>query len=125
MSKKIIQVLLAAGLLVVVAAGGYLIFGPSALERRGDRQIELAKKAVAAELLDGESARFRNVRLEPPFNGMAVCGEVNGKNRYGAYVGFNRFIVIGREPTSARIFDDEAYRKDYNKEYYKETCNEN
>lgn len=29
----------------------------------------------------------------PDASPAAICGEVNGKNRYGAYVGFQRFVV--------------------------------
>jgi hypothetical protein len=48
-----------------------------------------AKRAVAALLIDGKSAEFRNVRVIAE----AVCGEVNAKNKMGAYVGFSRFLV--------------------------------
>ena len=60
-------------------------------------------EAVAASvLIDPSSAQFRNTRLvkAPPkpddateWPARVVCGEINGKNRQGAYVGFSRFLA--------------------------------
>jgi hypothetical protein len=53
-----------------------------------------AQQLVADQLIDPSSAQFRNVRtVSPSYGGKRVCGEVNGKNRMGAYAGFSRFIV--------------------------------
>jgi len=48
-----------------------------------------AREAVARTLIDPDSARFRNVESRDG----TVCGEVNGKNRMGAYTGYVRFYV--------------------------------
>jgi hypothetical protein len=48
-----------------------------------------ARQAAAQALIDPLSAQFRNVDAR----GEVVCGEVNGKNRLGAYAGFVRFYV--------------------------------
>lgn len=48
-----------------------------------------ARAAAAQLLIDPASAQFRNVADRDG----AVCGEINGKNRMGAYVGFTRFYV--------------------------------
>lgn len=65
--------------------------GSSAYDRKKAQEI------VRGSMLDGESARFRNVaRHSAAMNDampVSVCGEVNGKNAFGAYVGFRRFIV--------------------------------
>lgn len=55
-----------------------------------DGRVSDAKKLVARDLKDPASAQFRDVHA----NGPAVCGEINSKNSYGAYVGFRRFVVI-------------------------------
>jgi hypothetical protein len=47
-----------------------------------------AKAAVAANLRDPGSADFRNMLGSTS----AVCGEVNGKNGFGAFAGFKRFV---------------------------------
>lgn len=52
--------------------------------------VERRARVAAAELLiDPSSALFRNVEAREG----VVCGEINGKNRMGAYVGFVRFLV--------------------------------
>jgi len=64
------------------------------LKRRG-------QNAVEASLKDPDSAKFRNVHfVEIKMNGLGryqkagyVCGEVNAKNGFGAYGGFQKFAV--------------------------------
>ena len=48
-----------------------------------------AKRAVTELLIDPSSAEFRNVSVREN----AVCGELNAKNKMGAFVGFSRFVV--------------------------------
>jgi hypothetical protein len=59
--------------------------------------IRVAKQKLLTTFYDGDSARFRDVKRHtaemPKTSPVAICGEVNGKNRYGAYVGFQRFVV--------------------------------
>lgn len=54
----------------------------------GDK-IKKAQALAAAQLKDPNSAQFRNVRTKNIF----VCGEINGKNSFGAYNGFARFYA--------------------------------
>ncbi len=84
--------ILACALLAVAVIGYAIYYISTTEERRRDKQISRAKEAVAAKLIDGESARFRNVRH---VGLIGVCGEVNGKNRFGAYTGFTGFYVWG------------------------------
>lgn len=59
---------------------------------------DAAKKLVADQLRDPASAQFREVKVVKQQDGSeAVCGEVNGKNAYGGYVGFQGFVVHGSE----------------------------
>jgi hypothetical protein len=56
--------------------------------------VDVAKQgraAVALQLKDPESARFRDAFV----NGSSYCGQVNAKNSYGGYVGFKRFAAAG------------------------------
>lgn len=48
-----------------------------------------AKRSVSELLIDPTTADFRNVVVMKS----AVCGEVNAKNKMGAFVGFSRFVV--------------------------------
>ncbi|HEY0012385.1 MAG TPA: hypothetical protein VGB79_05975 [Allosphingosinicella sp.] len=62
--------------------------------QRQARDLEAkAKRALETYLFDPFSLRLRNLRSG---RGGSVCGEVNAKNRMGAYVGFKDFVV-GRD----------------------------
>lgn len=52
-----------------------------------------AKALAASQLRDPASAQFRNVKSVTNGAGRAVCGEINGKNAYGGYAGFQDFVV--------------------------------
>jgi hypothetical protein len=72
-----------------------------------DQVIAKAKAAVADGLKDPGSAQFRNVAIVNYLGGQVVCGEVNGKNSYGGYVGFVPFVA---STESSRLFDkDDKY----------------
>lgn len=49
----------------------------------------LAREFVEGVIKDPKSAQFRNQR--------GVCGEVNAKNSFGAYSGYQRFIAASGE----------------------------
>lgn len=70
--------------------------------------IEAAKKTVAAKLKDPEAARFQNLRMVTYAEGNLVCGEVNGKNSYGAYVGYRPFAA---SPTDAVLESNDSRYK--------------
>lgn len=57
-------------------------------------EVKKAKETVAHKLKDPASAQFRMITEGKALNGLnAVCGEVNGKNAFGAYSGYRRFIT--------------------------------
>lgn len=56
--------------------------------------IPTFQKFVADEMRDPESSRFRNVTVVVDANGSdALCGQINSKNAYGGYVGFEWFYA--------------------------------
>jgi hypothetical protein len=55
----------------------------------GDRNIGVAKTAIEEQLLDPQSVQYKNIKS---YSENTVCGEVNSKNRYGGYVGFESFV---------------------------------
>ena len=55
--------------------------------------MEKAKESIAKSLKDPGSAQFRDVSIKTFGANKIVCGEVNGKNSYGGYVGFKRFVA--------------------------------
>ena len=81
----------------------------AALENETPQQVmEKGKKAIADSLKDPSSAQFRNVRLVEYLDGVVVCGDVNGKNSYGGYVGFTNF-VSGTSSGTMRSTDSDKY----------------
>lgn len=64
--------------------------------------------AFEDRLKDAESARFRAIKQGPPKDGAwTLCGEVNAKNSYGGYSGFEPFLAVagkdGKEPVSYTV----------------------
>jgi hypothetical protein len=53
------------------------------------------QELIAGRLKDPESATFRNVFVSRLSGTPLVCGEVNAKNSFGGYVGFQRFVSGG------------------------------
>ena len=76
---------------------------------------EEAIKAVKYELIDEDSAKFRNVEGKV----FGVCGEVNSKNRLGAYTGFKKFHYS--EETNKK---DEGSLVTYDESLVKILCSE-
>lgn len=66
----------------------FSVVGMLSLLGCGDRGERLVKNEVRAQLVDPDSAKFRNIRI---FENGNYCGEVNAKNRMGGYSGFVEF----------------------------------
>ena len=58
----------------------------------GNSYQELAKKEVELKLSDPLSAQYRNIKS---YSYGVVCGEVNSKNKFGGYGGFEKLIYFG------------------------------
>ena len=68
----------------------------SSISAQTDPQIEKAELAIKEGLKDPESAQFKNIAVKTNSLGeVAVCGEVNARNSFGGYVGFQSFGVAG------------------------------
>jgi hypothetical protein len=77
--------------------------------------VPKAKAAVTRDFMDPESARFRGLYVSRYVSSKYgtisyLCGEVNAKNAYGAYVGFRQFAsaiedarVAGPEATQSEL----------------------
>lgn len=63
------------------------------------RIVTASQEGVRSRLKDPSSADFRNVGYYSggKEGGAAVCGEVNAKNSFGAFSGFERFVAMGPE----------------------------
>jgi hypothetical protein len=60
-------------------------------EEKAAALVKSVKKAVASYLFDPASAQFMSLREG---RRKAICGKLNAKNRYGAYVGFKDFVLL-------------------------------
>ncbi len=89
------QKLVVAALVLVAIVG--LFIGNETY--RKNKQKKQWMDQVVADFYDPSAAQFRNLKQ----NYQALCGEVNGKNKVGAYVGFKKFYSGS---TGARIEPD-------------------
>jgi len=82
---------------LIAVLSGLALTGCNQIQSEEEKAILAGKEVVIRELRDPESAQFRDVFYAPPVEGLRedglVCGEFNGKNLNGAYVGFTAFIA--------------------------------
>jgi hypothetical protein len=99
---------------VAVGVAGALFLGPYVSNAPSLRSAvvgpSFGELAMRQFLYDPDAAQFRNIK-QPGDSPLTWCGEVNGKNRFGGRVGFQRFVVLAdpRRPKSvedATIFVD-------------------
>jgi hypothetical protein len=89
-------------------------------------EIPQVKQNLERDLFDPSSAQYRNVQVVPfgprvPLppgvpqpRSVIYCGEINAKNRFGAYVGFRHFSAVP-EPMGP---DDHADIDDPSMQYH-------
>lgn len=67
--------------------------------------IRNAKQAITQDLKDPDATQFRRLLIS---DGQVpkLCGELNGKNSYGGYVGFKRFITT--EKAEIRVIEGQG-----------------
>lgn len=86
----------------------------------GCDQVELyrfesaAKDAMRANMVDPDSAQFRELVIRHRDGMRILCGEVNAKNRMGGYVGFRPFFIEGSKDGAAGSFGDPVVAPDNN-----------
>jgi hypothetical protein len=75
------------------AISNYIMIQSHLREKRepSEEELDLARSHVEAQLRDAESARYRNEYAFDVEDSVIVCGEVNGRNGYGAYAGFQTY----------------------------------
>lgn len=79
----------------VLTAAIALLMASSQATAEERSEIAAAKEIAARKLKDPSSAQFRDLRIAGTGDKARVCGEINGKNSYGGYVGFMKFSVAG------------------------------
>jgi hypothetical protein len=130
--KKTIWIPTWLGLLIMVAAlwilikimtGGQSLSTNTTSSAASDENAkefawtERGKDAVRAKLKDPDSAQFQNVRFHENKDGVPMtCGEVNSKNSFGGYGGFQKFVSAGREELTflSEQMDNREFAKVWN-----------
>lgn len=80
--------LIIGSIAIVVATAGFFM----ARNVAESKKIESFKQKVTRNLKDPDSAKFRDVKLNKAKT--ALCGEVNAKNGFGAYGGYQSFVAV-------------------------------
>jgi len=82
-----------ASALICIAA---ICFSAQAAPRKNTPSplFSAAKRAVTDRMRDPTSVLFKELEAHRTPDGAKVCGLVNGKNAYGGYSGFERFVWI-------------------------------
>ena len=62
------------------------------------------REAIQSKLKDPDSADFRNVAFHSGGGVPVTCGEVNAKNGFGGFSGFERFVAAG---SSLQVLESE------------------
>ena len=79
--------------------------------------IRISKDAVRAKLKDPDSADFRSVNFYAGGGTPVVCGEVNAKNSFGGFTGFEPFLAAGDQLVvlSSEMESGKEFAKVWNK----------
>lgn len=63
------------------------------------------KDAVRESFKDPDSVEFQNLKVYPMGkDNWVLCGEVNGKNGFGAYNGYQQFVSFRVSPANTAVF---------------------
>lgn len=76
----------------------------SGCERESERIERQARGALADVLIDPTDFLLKDLRPRRLIDGQrTICGEVNGRNLFGAYTGYVEFSVLLSEPPAAYV----------------------
>lgn len=94
---KCILVAIAAFGLVSVAYAGPQDAYDKTTDGKKIGWMQKGMEAAKAKLKDPSSAQFRGVYFNQGADGIPMtCGEVNSKNSFGGYGGFQKFVSAGK-----------------------------
>jgi Pyridine nucleotide-disulphide oxidoreductase, dimerisation domain/Pyridine nucleotide-disulphide oxidoreductase len=72
--------------------------------------VQQAKTLITRDFKDPGSAQFRNLFISGKgIHFKTLCGEINGKNSYGGYVGYRRFYSSPGAAASFTKIEDGGY----------------
>ena len=84
---------------------------PAASQDKGHAAfVAKAKHVLTKNFKDPEGSRFRNVAVyRTNLGDLSLCGEVNAKNGFGAFVGYRRFYADLDNATLREDGDDTLF----------------
>ena len=71
--------------------------------------VAKTKQAITRDFKDPSSAQYRNLAVYSDDGDLALCGEVNAKNSYGAYIGFTPFAASPKHINMPKGEDDTVF----------------
>lgn len=89
-------VLLATTMAIIMALLGGCGQKAAHQQREAAAVISMGEKYVREKIREPHAAQFRNQFIG---RGGAPCGEVNAKDAFGGYIGYQRYISVARELT--------------------------
>jgi hypothetical protein len=102
------DIVVAAALALSVPVGAQEAAFTAEQRAEGEAKIRIAAQHLATSVRDPSSTSFRNVfiqkRVTDKGEPLTLCGEVNGKNGYGGFTGFQPFILIGDKVSVGKVF---------------------
>jgi len=72
-------------------------------DEAGDAELA-AKSGLTKDFFDPGAVQYRGVQVKGKPGDYTFCGELNGKNRYGAFTGFKRFIARAEKQNGAYAY---------------------
>lgn len=64
-----------------------------------------AKSGMTKDFFDPSAVQYRDIQVKGKPGSYIFCGELNGKNRYGAFTGFKRFIASAEKKNGAYTYN--------------------
>ena len=81
---------------LLVALSAFVLLGGAIAATPPKLNEKALKAALEDRLKDAESVKFKDITYSPTdsANMWNMCGQMNAKNSYGAYVGYQRFYAL-------------------------------
>ncbi|WP_156629463.1 hypothetical protein [Methylobacterium sp. Leaf85] len=81
--------------------------------RVDDHSRELIERFVVNKLRDPVAAQVRNLHTKSSSRGIVLCGELNAKNGYNAYTGFEAFAVVSHQNGKHSTYNPSMYDPEF------------
>lgn len=103
---------------ILILGAALAVSGCQFIPGSDQAKVAAAQKLAAASLKDPGSVQFRATVANGPY----VCGEMNGRNSFGAFAGFKKFVTKGDELTLEPSENDGAEAAGYFEVIWSASC---